>query len=278
MSSSSISILSWNVYFDDFSRSVRFSTILATIAQHRPDVICLQEMLDDTLAQLKSQKWFADYEWTHVGVRYYSVIGVLRSKALPLSSQQHLVSSFFFPKSQQGRGLSLCRIRLGAESVVVGTSHIESCAEMSAERKNQIRSVLNEAIDPRDNAVFLGDINWLDAVDGDMREFLASECIPVSGNWRDAWFELDEKPPQLDPKGYTYDRALNSLARYGRDRLDRAIFRIAGTSRIAFSRKLLVLGTEPIPGLAVTLGNSKSSSTIPVFPSDHFGILVYFHA
>ncbi|WAS95203.1 endonuclease/exonuclease/phosphatase family protein [Nannocystis poenicansa] len=50
MSRRSLRIVTWNIWFDEWERARRQEALWQTLAELRPDVICLQEVLPGLLA------------------------------------------------------------------------------------------------------------------------------------------------------------------------------------------------------------------------------------
>ena len=86
----------------------------------------------------------------------------------------------------------------------------------------------------------------------------------------DAWKELKPKDA-----GLTYDGKANPmLGPYNRlrVRLDRVFCRVCSYKLSAIT----MVGMQPVPGVTHTKHYKKGPTTMPVLPSDHFGILVMY--
>lgn len=86
----------------------------------------------------------------------------------------------------------------------------------------------------------------------------------------DAWKELKPKDP-----GLTYDGKNNPmLGPYNRlrIRLDRVFCKVCSYKLSAIK----MVGMQPVPGVTHTKHYKKGPTTMPVLPSDHFGILAVF--
>ncbi|KAL8197906.1 hypothetical protein R6Q57_030064 [Mikania cordata] len=110
------------------------------------------------------------------------------------------------------------------------------------------------------NVIFCGDMNWDDKLDGD---------FPLSDGWIDAWTELNPKE-----FGWTYDTKSNLMLSANRKlqkRLDRFLISLHDFK----VESIEMVGTEAIP--EVTYMKQKKGGKeleLPVFPSDHFGLLL----
>ncbi|EYU27772.1 hypothetical protein MIMGU_mgv1a007120mg [Erythranthe guttata] len=171
-----------------------------------------------------------------------------------------------FHNSIMGRELCIAEVQMQQPNtaLVIATSHLESpCPRppewdqmYSNERVFQAKEAVKFLDNNSRNVIFCGDMNWNDELDGP---------FPKPEGWLDAWTEL--RPGEI---GYTYDTKSNTMLtgkRAIQERLDRFLcklkdFKISGIE---------LIGRDAIPGLFYT--NNKNL-VLPVFPSDHFGLLL----
>ena len=177
-----------------------------------------------------------------------------------------------FSYSAMGRELCIAEVSTqGDTPLVVATSHLESPCPgppkwdqmYSKERVKQA----NEAVDflnKNPNAIFCGDIKWEDELDGE---------FPLPDGWIDAWTKL--KPTDV---GWTFDTKANQMISANQI-LQKRIDRFLISSRDFKVESINMVGTERIP--EVTYMKQKEDGTeleLPVFPSDHFGLLLTISA
>ncbi|KAF2320097.1 hypothetical protein GH714_023432 [Hevea brasiliensis] len=180
-----------------------------------------------------------------------------------------------FNNSVMGRELCIVELEVQPNKhLVVDTCHLESpCPApptwdqmFSKERVDQAKEAINVLM-KNANVIFGGDMNWDNKLDGH---------FPSPDGWIDAWAELI---PGED--GWTYDTKSNQMLSGNRTlqkRLDRFIcnlhdFRIS---------KIDMIGTEAMPGLShikeKKVRKEVKMLELPVFPSDHYGLLLTISA
>ncbi|KAF3788358.1 Tyrosyl-DNA phosphodiesterase 2 [Nymphaea thermarum] len=264
-----MTILTYNVWFrEDLELNERMRALGELIKQHDPHIICMQEVTPDIYEIFKKSSWWNAYHCS-VSDRLASVRPYFCMQLSKL-----LVKGFHrypFNNSIMGRELCLADLDVGAgKQLVVATSHLESPCPApprwdqmySKERIVQANETL-ERLKAFPNAIFCGDMNWDDKLDG---------TFPLVEGWIDAWLEL--RPGE---NGWTYDTKGNEMLSGNRTlqkRLDRVIcnlrdFQIASIDMI---------GKEAIPGLSYCkekkVKNTVKKLMLPVLPSDHYGLLL----
>ena len=86
----------------------------------------------------------------------------------------------------------------------------------------------------------------------------------------DAWSQQNPRDP-----GLTYDGKKNAmLGPYNRlrKRLDRVFSKAAKYNLVS----IVMVGTQALPGVTFVKSYKKGPKTLPVLPSDHFGLLASF--
>lgn len=263
-----IVILTYNVWFrEDLELLARMSAIGAIILEHKPHLICLQEVTPNIYNIFQCSAWWQDYRC--------SVSPDLASKRAYFCIQLSRISSIEFVRNPyhntvMGRELCIAKVDLaGGKQLVVATTHLESpCPApptwnqmFSSERVSQAKEAFNRLKNYR-NVVFGGDMNWDDKQDGNP---------PLPDGWCDAWMNL--RPGE---EGLTYDSKENPMLSGSRlrKRLDRLYcvlqdFKLESIERV---------GTTPIPGVSFQkerkVKKEVQKMTLPVLPSDHFGLLL----
>lgn len=133
-----LSIVTWNVWFDAFESSRRFSHIFHLMDQYHPDIMLFQEVTPHFLQILQKQPWIDAYDcsddFSGSTVDPYGVL-TLSKKSLDCKFQ-------FIPlPSNMERQLLICRTRSLDLNVVIGNVHLESLAN-SVLRENNFKYVL----------------------------------------------------------------------------------------------------------------------------------------
>lgn len=264
-----ITIMSYNVWFrEDIALSARMAAIGDLITRHAPDVICLQEVTPNIYSIFRAADWWRHYTCSlspaEAATKPYFVMQLSK---LPVRKR----ATRPFRNSIMGRELCMGTVegKGGGAPLVVATAHLESPCPApplwnqmySPERVQQAQESFRALTDAAD-VVFCGDMNWDDTGDGPP---------PLPPGWCDAWTVL--RPGET---GLTYDCKENPMLGGGRlrKRLDRAFCHLA---RYELASAELV-GTRPIPGLtyekAATAKGRPVTKTLPVLPSDHFGLVL----
>lgn len=296
-----LAVLSWNVWFEyektfaDRMRELGALVGSAAIDGVGPSALALQELTGPQQALLRpqlSRLGFSSFvEQTDQENGYWCALAT-RKPLGPLRDGRWIP---FACGSMMSRGLVMGCARLDAPgssadnaAVVLASTHLESFvgedmrAAVCKARKEQLveagRRLEAEATRLHAHAaVLFGDMNWDERTDGDATKLLGPD-------WLDAW-EASGRPASAQ---YTYDGRQNGmLAHSFRNRLDRCFIWLAGgaggrahPARAADAPRCSVslVGTSAL-GSGLTLQKALrngGSRTLPLFPSDHFGLLASF--
>lgn len=240
MSEGALRIVTWNVWFGEWQRELRWRALWDRLGHLRPDVVCLQEVIPEHLGSPELDRlrergvWVSDGDIIDYDVILCSRVRVRDSERLPLPSVM-------------GRNLLVARLATDPP-LTVATVHLESTAPMTAFRVRQLEEI-RAWLAREPNVILVGDMNF---PDGDRPEAAA-----LAG-WRDAWLSLRPGEP-----GFTVDADANEMRALTRPatwqaRIDRAFLRGDGWRLAGIER----LGLEPLAGDPRT------------FISDHFGLLI----
>ncbi|XP_010929526.1 uncharacterized protein [Elaeis guineensis] len=255
LASRMIKIMSYNVWFcEDVQVLDRMRAIGRLVQEHRPDLIFFQEVTPNIYGIFQRSDWWKDYNCSVPPERATRKYFCMLLSKLP-------VKGFLcapFENSTMGRELCLANVDVGmGKNLIAVTTHLESPTPRgmnSEERVAQAKGALN-GLNRYTNVVFGGDMNWDEVSDGP---------FPLDG-WADAWTDL--RPGE---NGWTYDTKSNQMLKGNflqlQKRLDRFICKLADFKLI----DIKMIGMEAIPGLSYY----KKRMELPVFPSDHFGLLL----
>jgi len=245
-----LTLLSWNIDgLDEISQNKRFTAVLHVIANVNPEIIFLQEVvnqhlkpLDDLLGKMYNT-FISDPKAPYFCVTLVSKnIMVKASEVIPLQNSEMLRSATIVEAKWQNLRIKLIN------------THLESLAEYSNTRKSQLLQCMERmktfiSENPVEKALIVmgGDLNIRDS---------EIQNLPKSVN--DAW--LAAGSPKNDQ--YTWDtrRNDNKQARFARCRFDRIYF-VGPYEKIDFKLD----GTERIRG-------------VNCFPSDHFALVCRFYS
>ncbi|XP_050288504.1 uncharacterized protein LOC126727079 isoform X1 [Quercus robur] len=269
MVSSSVKILSYNVWFGDVEIQKRVEALGELIQLHSPDVICFQEITLDIYDILKASSWWNTYNCSVSDQMASTTIDFcMQLSKLPVKSFSR--KPLPFSSSRMLNELCMAEIEVRGKLLTVATSHfLNPCPgpptwdQMhSEERIAQAKEAVN-LLKKFPNVVFCGDMNWDEKLDG---------RFPSPDGWIDAWAEL--RPGE---NGWTYDTVSNPMLSYNRPlqkRLDRFICNLCDFKLSAIN----MIGVEAIPGVSY-MKEKKVRKRVrklvrPVLPSDHYGLLL----
>ena len=251
-----LTVLDYNIWFDSYSRAERTMSLIDIIEDKKPDIICLQEVIDKVykvlLMTLSKLGYLYHYPETITNAYQCAIIS-----RYPIKETKQIE----FDNSRMDRNLIITIIEFPIMTkvkddiiienidIAIATSHFESLFKVkyTAVKKEQFavaKKELDQLSKECHSVIFGCDTNIIGNED---QYFLTKDA-----EWKDVWIEL-EKDHDTE---YTYDTETNkNLMQRGvtnlRSRVDRLIFK---GDIIAKSFELIKEGN-----LIVT-------------PSDHHGI------
>uniref|UniRef100_I1QUA2 RanBP2-type domain-containing protein n=1 Tax=Oryza glaberrima TaxID=4538 RepID=I1QUA2_ORYGL len=260
-------IMTYNVWIrEDIELHRRLGALGDLIQLHNPDFICFQ---------VPGNKENEKIEPLPVVVLHPPARGLPpnleaklagRMSKLPMSESNPIP----FSKSIMKRELCVAVVKTGEIHLAVGTSHLESPCPLpplwdlkySEKRVAQAKQSL-EILGQLRNAIFCGDMNWEDKVDGP---------FPLPDGWIDAWVEL--KPGD---NGWTYDTKANAMLSANfkqQKRPDRFVCKLSDFK----IDDIEMIGKEAIPGVVYykekIVRKEFHKLELPVLPSKHFGLVL----
>ncbi|TVU46443.1 hypothetical protein EJB05_05982 [Eragrostis curvula] len=264
-----VKIMTYNVWFrEEVELNIRMNALGNLIKRHNPDLICFQEVTPNIYLLFEKSDWWGRYKCSlsHKEAMIHPYYCMQMSK-VPVKSFDCIPFSY----SQMGRELCIAHVNIGGViELVLATSHLESPCPAppkwdqmySKERVAQANESLR-LLEAFRNVIFCGDMNWDDKGDGP---------FPLPDGWIDAWVEL--KPGEI---GLTYDTKANLMLKGNRKvqkRLDRFVCKLSDFKVDSIE----MIGKEEIPGITYIkekkVRNEIRRLELPVFPSDHFGLVL----
>lgn len=149
-----LSLLTWNVWFDEYQKNHRIKVLFKEIQQHSPDIIALQEITQESLLVLNTLIQETNYQiiGTPLQHRYDTII----LSRFPVLNWQR----YALPQSQMGRNLLLAEIAFQKTKIHFGTFHLESIFRNNEDEQTKIAQLqFIEAITPQ-NTILMGDTNF----------------------------------------------------------------------------------------------------------------------
>lgn len=238
-----VKVMTYNLWFDDHRRAERIRDIIVIINKEAPDVVCLQEVIPETLQVLRDS--LTNYLFTKKSLsQFYDTVILIKKEHEIIGGKIHQL-----PESIMRRNLELVLLTLSTGDVwVVGNFHLESIFGQQSNateiKRNQFKFSLDKAnelanLSGAKHVAIMGDTNL------GFREYYKH-----NSQWNDCW-EVAGKPKDHT---YTNDGKRNDNLKHNyRNRMDRIIID-SNTTVVAASFRLI--GTDQ-PN-----------------PSDHFGIVV----
>ena len=194
-----LSLLTWNIWFDEQTRDQRTRQLMQEIKMHNPDVIALQEVVKESLEIIERLRGDYNIIGTPLIYRYDTVI-LIKSRYAVLNWSRYVL-----PETSMGRNLLLAEIAFDNRRVHIGTFHLESAFRNQQDEQKKINQLQYiEAITPP-NSVLMGDTNFKNTT------FPEIQMMDI--------FEKIDKPQAYE---YTYDGKTNrNIQGNLRSRLDR---------------------------------------------------------
>jgi endonuclease/exonuclease/phosphatase family metal-dependent hydrolase len=178
MVSSLLTVMTWNMWFDKKNRAQRTETLLNEVRCYDPDIVALQEVVQESLEIIVAK----------MRPTYY-VIGINPS-GFPTGYDTLILSKFppiewdryYLPKTKMGRNLLLATLQTQTRQITVGTFHLESVflpktKEAEDLKESQLKYIY--AISPL-NSILMGDTNLV--LDNDPYPFPSSESPRAPNN------------------------------------------------------------------------------------------------
>lgn len=149
-----LKVMSWNVYFDDYSGEDRYPEIIKTIAKQNPDVVCLQEATDKFIKSLILSQNFDAHTLINInGSGSYKNI-ILTKLKISSNGIIHLPTNM-------NRYAPYIKTEINGKSTVVVNLHLDSMMEDTEIRIKQLKKVVSSTSDD-DNVILCGDLNFGD--------------------------------------------------------------------------------------------------------------------
>ncbi|KAF2353020.1 Endonuclease/exonuclease/phosphatase [Trinorchestia longiramus] len=257
-------VLSWNIDgLDSNCLKKRTKAVIKTIEQERPDIVFLQEVVPVTYSYMEER--LSHYMFIAAGPEnYFCTVLLLRTTVY--FDGHELIS---FPSTSMSRNLLSVDAHIGACNLRLMTSHLESMADFSDERKRQLRTAFTRMTSSpsKFNVIFGGDLNLRD------REVAA---VGLPSRVVDVW-EATGKRTSVQ---HTWDLTRNTNKQMNgkfqpRCRFDRLYLRRQEQAAASSSSE-----ATSGPSMAVArhfglVGLKKVQGT-QYFPSDHWGLLAHF--
>lgn len=283
----SLSILTWNIWFDHFAKEIRYAGIIRMIGSLHPDAVCLQEVTTSFIRLLKASSLPSLYSISD------NLTGetIIPYGTLTMVKKEHQATFRFvnFP-SRMHRRLLIAEIPHSNGKFIVGNVHLESLSNHPT-REAQLQ-VCNDTFLPFPFFVLVGDFNFCSYRNYDLRSAgVDNDSLQrILPGAHDMWLDLHD--PSVEP-GYTFDGRVNPLVADKKEtmRYDRIVYHDRGCAKPWIPQSISVIGDAPL-----TEGESESSQPNPgsppprprtmkvllgsdavdLYPSDHYGLIGRF--
>ena len=149
---SQLSVMSWNIYFDDASGDRRYPEVIKTILNQNPDVVCLQEVTNKFIKQLSDHKELNKYSFINTqGAESYRNIILTKNKpdqsgtiTLPTNMNRYAV---YIKTNIVNKTLNIINL------------HLDSMTNDTELRISQLKQILKSTQDDK-NILLCGDFNF----------------------------------------------------------------------------------------------------------------------
>eukprot|EP00658_Telonema_sp_P-2_P083256 TRINITY_DN8968_c0_g2_i3.p1 TRINITY_DN8968_c0_g2~~TRINITY_DN8968_c0_g2_i3.p1 ORF type:complete len:423 (-),score=84.54 TRINITY_DN8968_c0_g2_i3:123-1391(-) len=268
----SLRFLTYNLWFDPLEQQSRVKGLAGVIASCAPDFIALQEVTPTLFYLLATNLggFLDDYHCSQppLGAPYFTML--LARKRFVASPTEFRRQSF--PGSQQGRDLVSLRCDLGGGiKLAVATSHLESAlppykgvALGGGVRKLQLAHS-SDWLPAGGDVIFGGDMNWDDGGEE------GAPLLATEQSWTDAWTKLHPQEP-----GYTLDSSTNKMLGFYKRTLKKRLDRVFCREEAYLVASIRMVGTEAL-GPTFQRKVKGEMKTLPLYPSDHYGLVVEMH-
>lgn len=259
--SSTLKVLSWNIWLNSNYRKERTQQIITTINRHQPDLIFLQEVTPDTHKLIEQQlrnSYYIFECFQGEGSDYGTCIlcNISTVKIVTDSPYYYDYTVTKFSRRIVGCEIELFKAERQPKFQIV-TTHLESLPENSQTRNIQFNMLDGSCRDFK-HCIIAGDFQvW-------------SEHEPLAASLRDSrfndcWVDLG-CPGKLK---YTYDSKKNRNARFTQNQADGEHAQCRFDRIIYHSNKLK-------PKTMGLLGRTQLSPDLNVTPSNHYGLMAEF--
>ena len=142
-----LSLLTWNIWFDDKDIIQRTLQLITQIKSLSPDIVALQEVTVPVLLILKKK-----LPYNFAGFPLNQAYDTLILSKHPITNWER----YELPQTHMGRNLLLVTIKK-EKTVQIGTFHLESVFDKTAPIKEQQLKYIEEITSP--NTILMGDTN-----------------------------------------------------------------------------------------------------------------------
>ncbi|RYH20980.1 hypothetical protein EON65_21835 [archaeon] len=283
----SLSVLTWNIWFDSFEKAARYGGVIGIISSLNPDVVCLQEVTTSFIRLLKDSSLPSIYSisdnLTGSTIIPYGTLTLVKTE---------LLATFRFVDfpSRMYRKLLTAEIPHPHGKIVVGNVHLESLSNHPT-REAQLQ-ICQKVFQPYPFFVLVGDFNFCS-----YRNYCPESSVLENDSLQrilpgshDMWLDIHD--PTVDP-GYTFEGGVNPFIPNKKEtmRYDRIVYHDQGCAKPWRAQSIEIIGNAPLtdgeltssptnPGSPPPQPRSKKillgSDAVDLYPSDHYGLIGRF--
>lgn len=252
-------VMTYNIWFDNAYIKERTLKIVNIIKHKSPDIVCLQELTEGTFDLIESQLgsiYQIFQAFKDEGNPYGTCIMCLRESVSIIEDDDNPYYYDYNSCTQMGRRVVGCEIEfkkfktLKTPRVHILTTHLESLKDNTDQRASQF-DIIKTVIKGYKNCILTGDFNVCNSNEPIEKKITESKLT-------DCWIEMG-CPHKIK---YTYNAKKNKNIHGSKylNRFDRILY-----CSEAFSAKSMTL-----------TGRDDVSASIPIPPSDHYGLITEF--
>lgn len=249
-------VLTYNVWFGELYQKERLFKIIAMIREKAPDIVCLQELTVETFNVIENRlgPFYQIFQaFITEGNPYGSCI-MCKKDTVKIVESGDNPYYYDYSHTKMHRRVVGCEIEFSkfiAPKMHILTTHLESLPENDTFRGHQV-DVLQSVIKPLKNCIVAGDFSIVSQEEDAEKKLHASKL-------KDCWIEMG--CPFKVKHTYNSKKNINIVDKM-QQRYDRIMYH---SSSNAVKPKLLSL-----------IGRDNVSQSVPVPPSNHYGLLAEF--
>lgn len=165
-----LTIISWNIFFNDFDHVWRVNNICDIIDSHSPDIICLQEVIPEFWEIIKKKfgdKYETAYKHPFLNNTNCRCYGEVILSRLPIKKRDYTEL-----RSYHGRVNTWIEVEHKGKNVTINTAHLDSYTEDKFRKMRQIQLQEIKKINSTfESWIWIGDSNMRDDEKSEMYDF-----------------------------------------------------------------------------------------------------------
>ena len=177
-----LSVMSWNVYFDDISGQSRYPKIIDTISKHQADIICLQEATDSFIKKITNSSLRQQYQFINIS-------GSQQYRNIILTKIKETHSGIIKLPTNMNRLAVYINLKINNNPIQLINVHLDSMTDDTELRIEQLQTILGHD-KTMENLILCGDLNFGD--DDKENKFTIERFKDSAGNNKTTSYNVTE--------------------------------------------------------------------------------------